>query len=69
MNRRALARKIGRRNDQMTTEELDALLQQVKLPGSSYNTHALLNAEQRGRIVAALLPEINHRIERAGAEK
>ncbi len=51
----------------MTAEVLDALLQEVKLPGSSYNTYALLNAEQRGRIVAVLLPAISARIEQASA--
>jgi len=63
------SQKLDEGVDQMTAEVLDALLQQVKLPGSGYNTCALLNAEQRGRIVAVLLPAISARIEQAGAGK
>lgn len=51
----------------MTAEELDALLQQARLPGSQYNFHRLLNPEERNAISRVLLPEIQKRIKTENA--
>lgn len=40
-------------------EEIVEMLGSVKLPGSAYNFHRLLNAEEKSRIASVITQEVN----------
>jgi len=50
----------------MTQAELNDLLKQVRMRGSTYNSSLLLNDEQIAAISRVLLPAISARIKQAG---
>ena len=54
---------------EITHQQVVEWLGKVKLQGSQYNFHRLLNADEKGKIAGAILPEINRAIETARQDK